>query len=285
MKVLFISDFSLKHTIGGAQRSNDIVCKKGLDLGYEITMLHIDVPHEEILNKKYDIVISSNMEAFSTHKKEVLEYCCDVDNHYRLEHDMCRYLENDVREKLFGNCVKTFFLTEYHINKFVENYGNIFKNVVIVPDPIKKNIFYDYNKERSNEILYAGFMHPYKGTNNFLDFTVKNQDKNFVVVGWGDQKYIDFMNQRKNIRFFGSAHYETMPQIYNKFKYMYYNPVIDEPFCRSVGEAIMCGMEILGDSKKIGCVHSYKKHGRKKFIEDCNNADKIFWETIECQLL
>lgn len=280
MKVLFISDFSLKHTIGGAQRSNDIVCKKGLDLGYEITMLHIDVPHEEILNKKYDIVISSNMEAFSTHKKEVLEYCCDVDNHYRLEHDMCRYLENDVREKLFGNCVKTFFLTEYHINKFVENYGNIFKNVVIVPDPIKKNTFYDYNNNRSEEILYSGFMHPLKGTNNFVKYTQEHPTSNFVVAGWGAKEYVDFFNNSNNVNYLGAVDHESMPKVFNSFKSMYYNPVIDEPFCRSVGEAIMCGMNIIGGSDKIGCLNMYNKIGKDEFITRCNNGAGLFWEVI-----
>ena len=280
MKVLFISDFSLKHTIGGAQRSNDIVCKKGLDLGYEITMLHIDVPHEEILNKKYDIVISSNMEAFSTHKKEVLEYCCDVDNHYRLEHDMCRYLENDVREKLFGNCVKTFFLTEHHINKFVENYGNIFKNVVIVPDPIKKNTFYDYNNNRSEEILYSGFMHPLKGTNNFVKYTQEHPTSNFVVAGWGAKEYVDFFNNSNNVNYLGAVDHESMPKIFNSFKSMYYNPVIDEPFCRSVGEAIMCGMNIIGGSDKIGCLNMYNKIGKDEFITHCDRADASFWGEI-----
>ena len=40
-------------------------------------------------------------------------------------------------------------------------------------------------------------------------------------------------------------------------------------------------MEILGDSEKIGCVNSYNKYGREKFIEDCHNADKVFWETLD----
>lgn len=281
MKVLFISDYSLNHTIGGAQRSNDLIYRKGKELGHEITMLHIDMDYTSILNKKYDVVISSNMETFSSYKKDVLDYCCSVDNHSRLEHDMCRYLNNEYREKLFNNCNNAFFLTDHHIYKFKENYGDIFKNVRIVADPIDKTLFCDHGKDRSDEILYAGFMHPYKGTNNFLEFTINNPDKSFVVVGWGDQQYIDFINNSQNIQYLGSAPYESMPQIYNKFKYMYYNPVIDEPFCRSVGEAIMCGMEILGGSDKIGCVNSYNKYGRKKFIEDCHNADKVFWETLD----
>ena len=62
MKILFISDFSLHHSVGGAQRSNDIIFKEGLRRGHTITMLHIDMDYSNILNKEFDLVISSNME-------------------------------------------------------------------------------------------------------------------------------------------------------------------------------------------------------------------------------
>ena len=141
--------------------------------------------YQDLLNQEYDVVISSNMEAFFSYKKDVFNYCCGVNNHVRLEHDMCRYLDQDSRKSLFGNCKKSFFLTEHHINKFRKNYGDIFKNVVIVSDPISKEVFYDYGNERSKEILYAGFMHPFKGTDNFLQYAKENPRDQFVVVGCG----------------------------------------------------------------------------------------------------
>ena len=42
MKVLFISDFGLHHNSGGAQVSNDLIIKKGLEKGYEITLHNYD---------------------------------------------------------------------------------------------------------------------------------------------------------------------------------------------------------------------------------------------------
>ena len=40
MKTLFISDFTLQQRSGGAQVSNDIIIKKGRELGYDITEHH-----------------------------------------------------------------------------------------------------------------------------------------------------------------------------------------------------------------------------------------------------
>ena len=34
-KIIFISDFNLSHSIGGAQRSNEIIINKGRELGKE----------------------------------------------------------------------------------------------------------------------------------------------------------------------------------------------------------------------------------------------------------
>lgn len=280
MKVLLISDFGLRHSPGGAQRSNQIILDEGINRGHDISIYHYDT-NQEILWNNYDIVISSNLEVLSRTNPMIIQYCATANNHVRLEHDFCRYLQAHIRQYLYTSCVKTFFLTNYHYTKFKEYYGDYFVNVEIVPDPIDASKFYDLKIPRSEDILYVGFMHPLKGTDNFINYVNNNPDKTFKVAAWGDQKYENFMNSSPNVSFLGKIDYVEMPELYNTHKQMYYNPEFDEPFCRAVGEALMCGMEIIGGSEKIGALHMCREDP-DGFANKCMFAAPEFWEILEC---
>ena len=135
MKALLISDYSLKHTSGGAQRSNEIVVEEGRRRGHSINEYNHD-SSDHLLAHHYDIVISSNLEAISSSSPNIIPWIISQSNHIRLEHDANRYLSNDLRRALFQSCKKAFFLSKFHYQNFVESYGNYFVNVEIVPDPI-----------------------------------------------------------------------------------------------------------------------------------------------------
>lgn len=275
VKILWISDFSTKHNIGGAQRSDDIIIKKGISLGFDITHFTFD-SDKRLLNNRYDHVISANLECIYNQCPDVIDYLMLSNSHSRLEHDMNHYLSEIDRKKLFLNCKNTFFLTNYHYDLFINKYGNIFHNVRIVSDPIDTSVFYDHKKVRENKLLYVGFMHELKGTYDFFNYAIKNLDKQFIVAGWGDRIFEHLASTVPNIEFLGSIDYSLMPDIYNKYKTMVYFPRIDEPFCRSVGEALLCGME-LGINNKIGCVHEYNRLGKAGFVNACGNATNLFW--------
>jgi glycosyltransferase involved in cell wall biosynthesis len=281
MKVLLISDFGIRHSLGGAQRSNQLILDEGIQRGHDISIYHYDTDQSVLWENIYDIVISSNLEVLSKTNPMIIQYCTSAHNHVRLEHDFCRYLDRNVRQLLYETCQKTFFLTNYHYKKFVEYYGDYFINVEIVPDPIDMKKFYNMELERKDDILYVGFMHPLKGTNNFMNYVINNPDKSFTVAGWGDNKYEDFMRNTSNVNFLGKIDYADMMVLYNTHKQMYYKPEFDEPFCRAVGEALMCGVHIIGDSDKIGSLHMLKEDPIN-FAKKCNDAAKTFWETLEC---
>jgi len=279
MKVLLVSDFGIHHSLGGAQRSNQLILDEGIQRGHDISVYHYDTD-QSVLWDTYDIVISSNLEVLSRTNPMILQYCATSDNHVRLEHDFCRYLDNNIRRYLYTSCKKTFFLTNYHYRKFVEYYGNYFVNVEIVPDPINMHRFYNMELERKDDILYVGFMHPLKGTDNFISYVNNNPGNSFTVAGWGDNRYEDFMRHRSNVNFLGKIDYADMMQLYNTHKQMYYKPEFDEPFCRAVGEALMCGVSVIGDSDKIGSLHMLKEDP-VNFADKCNRASETFWEILE----
>jgi glycosyltransferase involved in cell wall biosynthesis len=279
----WISDFNLTHSPGGAQRSNAILIEKGRKLGHIITEINFDSPLlENDSFSEFDILLSSNLEFFSQKYQNIIEKINKHSFHVRLEHDMNRYLTDEARSKLVGNCKAFFGLSKFHINLLEFHYGNIFKNVYVVYDPIDTELFKDNKQPRQEKILYAGFMHNFKGTHDFFNFVLQNQDKQFVVAGWGEPVY-DFLARKcPNVEFLGIVDYAKMPELFNTYKHFYYAPVIPEPFCRSVAEAALCGCQILTTSNPpIGCLREMTDVGFDAFRDACGQADSVFWKTID----
>ena len=279
MKILWISDFCLNHTKGGAQRSDDIIIRSGLNDGLDITWFTHD-SDPALLEEKYDHVISTNLEHISKTSPHIINWLQYHPNHSRLEHDMNAYLTPEDRQLLFSSCKNTFFLTNYHYEIFRNSYGDFFKNVKIVQDPVDVNSFYDKQLERENKVLYAGYMHPLKGTENFFNYVLGNPQLEFAVAGWGTPLYEFAAKAAPNIEYLGTVPYEEMPELYNKYTTFFYHPFVKEPFCRSVCEAMLCGMKLDVNPSQIGCIHEYNRVGMEKFKENCNMAAEQFWAQI-----
>jgi|LULM01.1.fsa_nt_gb glycosyltransferase involved in cell wall biosynthesis len=278
MNILWISDFGVHHNIGGAQRSNLLIIEEGKKRNHSIEEFYFDTdPH--VLNNTYDMIVSSNLETLSRKMPNIISYIASHPNHVRLEHDANRYLTTADRKKLFRSCKKTFFLTQFHYDQFIDMYGSIFQNVEIIPDPIDTNVFYNMEKERENKILNVGFMHRLKGTENFFHYVLNSPEISFVMAAWGDPTYENAAKSIKNIEWLGRVPYNAMPELYNRYTTMYYHPVFYEPFCRSVGEAMLCGMNI-NANHIVGSLHYYHEIGKEKFKTQCHEAPQTFWNKI-----
>lgn len=282
MKVLFISDFGIKHNIGGAQRSNQLIIDEGIKRGHEITQYFYD-SQEELLHDDYDITVTSNMEVISRVRPWIFNYLMER-KYIRLEHDMNRYLDTNTRKQLFVNSKLNVFLSEYHYDCFRNAYGNHFDNHTIIYDPIGAE-FNNNSKPSTDAILYVGYMHELKGTNLFFEYVLERPEQTFHMYSWADnQQYIKTAFSFPNIVFNDPVNYHEMPYIYNNYNKMYYTPQMHEPFCRSVAEALICGVEIIGNSK-IGCLNELKgplSNNLDLFTERCLNASNTFWEQVEC---
>lgn len=281
-KILWLSDFDLDQAPGGAQRSDDILIRNGRKIGLSILKVNNETFGKHINIHDYDILITSNMCAISQKHPWVFDEIPKHKYHVRIEHDSNDYLDQENRIKLFSFCKKTFFLTDYHFWFFKELYGDIFHNVEIVPDPLETDIFYDYGNQRENNVLYVGYMHPLKGTSSFFEHVLRNPNQKFAVAGWSDYQTYNFLCSKiPNVEYLGLIQYEQMPRIYNKYTSLYYDPNLREPFCRSVAEAIICGMKIFTNKQsQIGCLHDIQKYGLDKFKENCKNAPITFWNKI-----
>ena len=280
MKVLFISDFSLEQNSGGAQVSNDLIIKKGIENGHEITLHNYTSSPINFIHS-YDLVISSNLQVISKISNYVLDYIINHPNHVRLEHDSCLYLDKLKREELFKSSKINFFLSEFHLEFFKNFYGDIFDNVEIVYDPIDTSLFNDDNLEKEYDVVYCGFLNPLKGSNNLINFCKANLDRKIDVFGWTEnENIIKELSLLNNVTIHNKVSHSEISDIFKKSNYIYHSPEVNEPFCRMVGEALLCGCKFIGNEFKIGSHQEFIKYGKDKFKENCKRAAEIFWDKI-----
>ena len=280
MKVLFISDFGLDSAPGGAQISNSKIIKKGKELGYDITEHYYNSSFTDFFSQ-YDLLISSNLGEISQRTPEKLNFIFNHPNHVRVEHDSCLYLKNNVRQQLFESSKQNFFLSQFHISFFRDLYGDFFENVEIVYDPINTNIFQPKDGEKMYDVVYCGYLHPLKGMDNLVSFAKDNPSREISVFGWADLDLNNFFSGCSNLTFCGAKKHEEIATIFQQAKALYHNPLVNEPFCRMVGEALLCGVEeFIGATDKIGAYLEFHAVGREKFKDGCENAAKNFWEKV-----
>ena len=103
-----------------------------------------------------------------------------------------------------------------------------------------------------------------------------------VIFGWGDLNPQAVLENEKNVKYEGFKSHEEIAEIFKKSKAVFHSPIVNEPFCRMIGEALLCGVEeIIGDNEKIGAYTEFKKVGYDKFKEGCETAAETFWESIK----
>lgn len=282
MRVLFISDFTLEQREGGAQLSNSLIIEEGKSRGFEIVEHHHSSSITDFLSS-YDLVVNSNLDAISKISPQKFDIIKKLPNSVRLEHDACSYLPPALRKELFKNCKKTFFLTQYHHSFFKELYGDYYNDPHIVYDPIDTSLFKKTSGDKKYDVVYCGFLHELKGLRQLINFASNNPKRHVDIFGWGDGEtnLKDLFAAHKNIKFHGKRNHIEIAEIFQKCNAVFHSPLVNEPFCRMIGEALICGVqEIIGDISKIGAYLEFEKVGYNNFKEGCENAASIFWDKV-----
>lgn len=282
MNILFISDFSISEKYGGAEISNNILIKRGRELGHNIIEFNLN-SSPIILFQNFDLVISSNFCALNYYdsNKFIYNYIINHPKHVRLEHDSCMYFSEEDRKKLFTSTKKTFFLTDFHAEFFKKFYGDYFSNIEIVYDPLDVDRFTEADVEKIYDIVYCGFLSDLKGANNLIDFAQKNKHRQITIFGWSeDEQLVQKIKNTENIILKDRVSHSDIHNIYQRAKYIFHAPRINEPFCMMVAEALLCGCSFIGDDSKIGSYQEIQKNGIEKFKSRCKDSKDIFWKII-----
>ncbi len=276
--ILWVADFGLQHNSGGAQRTDSYMISALQSAGFSVTVFHHD-SDTQVFNQEYDLVVSGNLEMLSR-SSDIMNYLINHPNHIRFEHDSNAYLSVEHRRMLFGSTTKNIFLSDFHHSTFVELYGDIFPNPAVCVSPIDTKRFRNLNPENKiNGTLSVGFMHTLKGINRFFVEAVRNPSKDFYYAGWGSPHLTRVMQAITNINHLGKIEYEEMPSLLNRYTDFFYHPLKFEPFCRSVAEAIICGMNV-DCGENVGSLHHFRKVGRDQFVKDCQESPKRFVELV-----
>jgi len=201
-KVLWISDLSLKHHSGGAQRSDFALIEYAQkNLKVIIDEFHIDTPLT-VLHKDYDLVIVGNLFLLYQKYPNLIRHL-KLRKYIKLEHDSNSYMSQVDRYELFTNAYKSIFLSNTHLDFFRKVYGQYFNNTHIVCDPIDTNRFYDWGKnddyysEREDVTLFVGLIHPLKGIEEFMKLAVENPSKRYAVAGFAEDNMRDLEEKSK----------------------------------------------------------------------------------------
>lgn len=281
MDILYITDFSLEEAPGGAQRSIDFIIKHGEKIGHNITQLNYRSSPTALL-KNYDAIITSNFEAiYRGGQSHVIEYVLKHPCHIRNERDSASYFSKRDRKIFFASTKLNIFLSDFHLSFFQDLYGDLFKNNSIVYPYIDTSKFKNKKNNKIYDILYCGYLHPLKGLHNMLNFAQQNPDRKITVFGFGDEKDVNKLRGIKNVDFMGKVGHDEVADIFNQSEYIFHDPEVNEPFCRMVGEAMLCGTKFIGNSKKIGAVQAINNLGLDQVREDCLKSNEIFWDLIE----
>ena len=131
-------------------------------------------------------------------------------------------------------------------------------------------------------MVYCGYIHELKGAKKIIDFAKKNPDKEISIFGWSHVDPNEFFKNQNNIKFGGLKTQEEVADILKQSKAIFHSPIVNEPFCRMIGEALLCGVEeVIGEVNKIGSYLEFNKVGYDEFKNKCENASEIFWQKIE----
>ena len=143
-------------------------------------------------------------------------------------------------------------------------------------------MFHHAGSERIYDIVYCGYLHQLKGLDNLLRFASSNPDRKISIFGWCDFNPESIFSNAENISFHGEKSHEEIAEIFQQSVAVYHSPIVNEPFCRMVGEALLCGVEeIIGSTQKIGSYLEFQKCGIEEFSKRCSEAPQIFWDKLE----
>ena len=273
MKVLWISDFSVKDHKGGAQQTNDMMIKYGRKLGHTIKLATGGSVVES--KQRYDVVILNNITKYAKSEIERL-----VDSYFciRYEHD---YWVASNYPELFGMVKHNIFLSKLHKEKVEEKAKVKIKNYSLVPSPIDVKKFVPKGKKERNSVLWAGNFCEDKGSKLFLSHVKDNPGFKFYVAGWGTD--IPLLKDNENVEYLGELNTEELIKMYQKVEYFYHRPQWDEAFGRGVIEAYLCGCNLLVNDN-IGALSWDWDYGNYDEIKKNVQSEDKFWKIIENEL-
>ncbi len=288
MKIAFLNDFNLQQYIGGCTITNSLMIKKGKELGYEI----IEFNSKDNINpekdlKDFDLIILNNINMF---KEETLRWIIDNTRYMNYIHDYCwcqfRSAQCERCEvecspakifvDLFANSILNVFLSPLHLEVYKRFFGETLRDAIYIPSPLEEGKFYFDEKKQEEKYLFAGIIMAHKGVTQILSYA-KSMNIKIDFAGKAISKALIKEIGEKH-SYLGEVPFDKMPELYRKYKYFIINPLWDEPFGRTICEAVASGCKLIKFSgTKMTGFESYQLPP-EEMVKKCIKSPEIFWK-------
>jgi len=271
-KILWISDFSLwQYPYGGAEITDSLLIKRGKKLIANITPVLCDSVNKVNIDDSELIILSNNFNLSLRNRDYIMrdkKYIC-------LVQDCGRWMNTCLQTPdLLKNSILNIYMSPGQRDIYLKHFPE--QKHVCIP-PTVPDIFKNKNTEREDKILFVGFLHEGKGIGNVINYA-KNNPKKIDFYGYcQSDKWLKAIEWLGNTTFKGGISMESLPEVYNRYKYYIHLPNIYESFSRTTAEALLCGCQLIHNGN-LGILSYY--FDTKGLREAVTQSDIKFWNTV-----
>jgi len=264
VKLGWLHDYRLSQRIGGAQLTNAQVIDCAPSW-FEVVECYPGQMREA------DAYVLNNVKLFSP--AELQQATAGV--YFKFEHDYwdCYGWQRAIIPEILTGARGVVFLSPLHAETFLDKWNVKPRRLALVPSSIDITPFRmlpDYEREG---VLWIGEMQPHKGVQHaaaWADHTRTRVD----FYGMGPEKPCG-----EYVQMYGQVAPEDVPALMARYSGFCFFPVWNEPFGRTVAEAVMAGCELHVTEEKIGAL-SWKWKYRGEWMAAVSDAPVLFWKTI-----
>lgn len=276
--VAWVQDFSIR---GGAEISNELVIKVGVDCGFSISIVTPKVVSLRSELEKVDLVIFNNIWAFDPSQMKVIDEFVSqgIKPYVKYEHDHRELGRLEFSRKLFTNSILNVFLSPIHL----ENHRQVLGcEGICLPLAIDVDFFHLIpSVERKTNTALICNVRNFKSWKNLQAYVTAHPEIAFTVLSNGGVPV-----NGDNVKISPMVLYEKMPEVYSAYQYLVH--LLDGWGAneRVVWEASLCGCQVVAN-KMVGAL----SWGNEGFNVNLTNgtvvrewlekAPYLFWREID----
>jgi len=276
--VAWVQDSSIR---GGAEISNELVIKVGIDCGFSILVITPKAMSLRSDLEGSDLAIFNNIWAFNPSQMKIIDEFVSrgMRPYVKYEHDHRELNRPEFSKKLFANSILNVFLSPIHL----ENYRQVLGcGGICLPLAIDVDLFHLIpSVERKADSALVCNVRNFKSWKNLQAYISDHPEIAFTVLSNGGAPvYGD------NVRISPMVPYEKMPEVYSAYQYLVH--LLDGWGAneRVIWEAALCGCEIVMN-KMVGA-RSWGNEGFNVNLtsgvvirEWLEKAPYLFWREID----
>jgi len=293
-KIIWVQDFNTATHPGGAQLTNQYVIDWGKNLGFDIEECSIYTIDKLGKDPRYylmegDFYIMNNVVHLNKLYPFLIREIINYKKYIRYEHDYMwmhgTLYDPEMMRELFSKSLMNIYLSPLHHEVHQEK-GLGRKDDTIMPSPIDEKVFrrMSHIERIPNTCIYTGGITNHKGIINVLNYARKHPEIRFDLVGWIEHPEV-LENAPENVRVIPEIPHNRIAEVLNTYESFIHLPDWNEPFGRSVAEALLCGCKLI-INEKIGFLSFMWNYRNREWLSSMlTNTPSSFWKTVNQVML